>query len=66
MKQNSKILIRKIKNTISNNDNESLESAINELKLVEMDTEYVPILNQLLLNKNHKKHHSLSPKVFKI
>jgi pantothenate kinase len=56
MKNNPEILISKIEKAISNNDNESLQSLSEELELVEMSPEFIPILNQLLVNKNHKKH----------
>jgi hypothetical protein len=56
MKNNPEILISKIEKAISKNDNESLQSLMEELELVEMSPEFISILNQLLVNKNHKKH----------
>jgi hypothetical protein len=56
MKNNPEILISKIEKAISKNDNESLQTLLEEFELVEMSAKFIPILNRLLLHKNHKKH----------
>jgi HEAT repeat protein len=56
-------ILTKIENAIANDDNELLESSIDELEFIELSQEFVPILNQLLLNNNHKKHQFITKSI---
>ena len=56
-------LISKIENAISVNNNDQLQYLLDELELININQDYVDILNQLLLNKNHKSHQFISKRI---
>ncbi len=61
--KNSRNLISQIEKAISDNDTNLLQIAVDKLELVEINQDFVPILNQLLLNKNHKGHQFITKRI---